>query len=107
MVDTGSEGRVDADDDHVVVDVAERSRYELHVDGRVVSTADYERRVDTVVVTYVRTEPDRRGEGMSDRLMRGVLADIRSRALRIEPVCWVAVAYVEGHPDESAGLLAS
>ena len=92
---------------HRVVDAPDRSRYELHVHDRVVSTADYHRRHDTVVVTYVHTEPDQRGRGMSDRLMSGLLADLRARGLTIEPVCWVAVAYVERHPGESAELLAS
>jgi predicted GNAT family acetyltransferase len=94
-------------DDHRVVDNPERSRYELHIGDVVASTADYHRRDDVVVVPYVRTEPELRGRGMSDRLMRGLLEDLRVRGLRIEPVCWVAVAYVENHPAEAADLLAS
>ena len=93
--------------DHRVIDNPERSRYELHVGDVIASTADYHRRDDVVVVSYVRTEPELRGRGMSDRLMQGLLDDLRANGLRIEPVCWVAVAYVEHHPAEAAELLAS
>jgi predicted GNAT family acetyltransferase len=44
---------------------------------------------------------------MSDRLMQGVLDDLRTNGLRIEPICWVAATYVENHPAEAAELLAS
>ncbi len=94
-------------DAHRVVDNPEHTRYELHVSGVIASTADYHRRDDVVVVSYVRTEPELRGRGMSNRLMQGILDHLRTNGLRIEPVCWVAVAYVENHPSEAAELLAS
>lgn len=94
-------------DEHLVVDNPERSRYELRVGDVIASTAEYHRVDDVVVISYVRTEPELRGRGMSDRLMHGVLDDLRANDLRIEPVCWVAVAYVENHPAEAAALLAS
>ncbi len=89
-----------------VVDNSEEGRYELHVGDRVVSTADYRRHDDVVAVPHVETTRQQRGHGMSDRLMRGMLDDLRARGLCIKPLCWVAAAYMRDHPED-ADLLAS
>lgn len=81
-------------------------RYELRVDDEVVSFADYHRHDSVVVVTHVETAVPWREQGMSDRLMRGLLDDLHARDLLIEPVCRVARTYVVGRPDDAA-LLAS
>ena len=46
--------------DHLVVDNANLTRYELHVDGVLVSLADYTRRDDVLVLPHVFTVPERR-----------------------------------------------
>ena len=57
---------------HEVRDNPERCRYELIVDDRIVSIADYSRDGATLVVPHVETDPAMRGQGMADRLMRGM-----------------------------------
>ena len=78
----------------------QRERYELIVDDRIVSIADYSLDGDTVVVPHVETEPAMRGQGMADRLMRGMLDDLRARELRIRPICSFAAAFIREHPDD-------
>ncbi len=87
--------------DFTVTDNADRRRYELRVDGRIVSIADYELTGDQVVlVPHVETDPEMRGRGMADRLMRGMLDDMRERGLRVTPICPFAAAYVRRHPAD-------
>jgi uncharacterized protein len=92
--------------DHHVRDNPERERYELIVDNRLVTIADYRLDGSTVVVPHVETEPAMRDQGMADRLMRGMLDDLRHRGLKILPLCTFAAAFIQDHPED-ADLLAS
>lgn len=85
---------------HSVRDNPDRNRYELVVDGRIVSIADYHLDGDTLVVPHVETDPEMRGQGMADRLMRGMLDDLRAGGRRITPVCPYAAAFIREHPDD-------
>lgn len=86
--------------DHTVRDNPARNRYELIVDDRIVSIADYHLDGDTVVVPHVETDPAMRGQGMADRLMRGVLDDLRARGRTITPLCPFAAAFIRERPDD-------
>lgn len=86
---------------HRVRDNPDRERYELIVDGRIVSIADYHLQGTTVVVPHVETEPALRGQGMADRLMRGMLDDLRSRGMTITPVCSFASSFIRDHPADA------
>jgi predicted GNAT family acetyltransferase len=85
----------------MVRDNSDRGRYELIVDDRIVSIADYHVDDTTVVVPHVETDPAMRGRGMADRLMRGMLDDLRRRALTIRPICSYAAAFIRDHPDDA------
>lgn len=74
-------------------------RYELHVDGDLVSIADFTTRPGAVVVPHVETRPDRRNRGHSHQLLAGVVDDLRARSLQIVPLCPAARAYVTALPD--------
>lgn len=94
-----------ADTRSIVRDNPDRCRYELVVDGRIVSIADYRIEGETLVVPHVETDPELRGRGMADRLMRGMLDDLRTRELRITPICSFAAGFIRDHPGD-ADLLA-
>jgi uncharacterized protein len=79
-------------------DNAERQRYELHVEGRVVF-ADYRRRDGIVAITHVEAPPELRGKGFADRLMREVAEGARSDGLKIVPLCGYAAAWLRRHRD--------
>ncbi len=81
-------------------DNPERERYELHVDGRLVTIADYRRDGDVIVVPHVETDPQMRGQGMADRLMRGMLDQLRSQGLSIRPLCPYAADFIRQHPGD-------
>lgn len=85
----------------IVSDNPDRQRYELRVDDRIVSIADYDfADGDVLVVPHVETDPELRGQGMADRLMRGMLDDLRAHDRRITPICPFAAAYLRRHPAD-------
>ena len=86
--------------EHTVRDNPERQRYELVVDGEIVSIADYSLRGQSVVVPHVETNPVHRGRGNADRLMAGMLADLRATGRTIVPICPFAADYIRQHPDQ-------
>lgn len=79
---------------------ADRSRYELFVDGQLAGLADYERRGDGVLV-FPHTEIDssRRGQGLGSTLVRGALDDVRASKGSIEARCWFVAQFIDEHPD--------
>lgn len=87
--------------DHEVRDNPDRGRYELIVDGRIVSVAEYQLDGSTLVVPHVETDPVMRGQGMAERLMRGMLDDLRANARTIRPICSFAASYVRAHPADA------
>ncbi len=85
-----------------VSDNPERRRYELRVDDRIVSIADYRIGADDVVIVpHVETDPELRGNGMADRLMRGMLDDLRAHDRKVTAICPFAVAYLRDHPADA------
>ena len=84
-----------------VLDHTDANRYELWVDDELISFADYVRRGDVLIVSHVETRRDLRGRGNADRLMKGMLDDIRARGLKVLPVCPHAVDYLRDHPEDA------
>ena len=77
----------------------DRAQYELYDGDELLSFADFSLVDGVVVVPQVETRLHLRGNGYSTRLMEGLVADLRERGLRIDPVCPVARWYVQALPD--------
>lgn len=90
---------------HSVRDNAERHRYELSVDGRMIGIAEYDRHDGVVVLPHTVIEAKERGQGWGEVLVRAALDDLRRQGLRIVPQCWFVAEFVDLHPDY-ADLLA-
>lgn len=88
-----------------VRDNTESDRFELWAGDTMISFADYTRSGDVLTVPHVETRPDLRRRGNADRLMKGMLEDLRSRGLRIVPTCPHAAGYIRDH-HEYADLVA-
>ena len=91
---SGSEPHVVRHDD--------RGRYELTRGDEVLSFAVFSESAGVVTVPHIETKVHHRGNGYAADLMAGVVDDLRSRGLLIEPICSVARAYVEALPDADA-----
>src|SRR5687767_6383287 len=79
---------------------AERSRYELLVDGELVGIADY-RELDDATLVFPHTEiaGNRRGQGLGAVLVQGALDDVRQRGAHVIPQCWYVAEFIREHPD--------
>lgn len=81
-----------------VIDVPERQRYELEVDGQTVF-ASYRREGAIVHIRHVEAPPSLRGTGAADRLMQGIVALARRDGLKIVPLCGYARAWLRRHEE--------
>ena len=93
-------------DDLVVRHAPEANRYELVSDGEVIGIADYRVLGDVVVFPHTVIDPDRRGEGLGETLVRGALDDTRRSGRLVDPRCWFVRQFIDAHA-EYQDLLAS
>ena len=84
-----------------VVHRPEEHRYELLVGDAHAGELVYRDRADGVVAfLHTEVDPTLQRSGLGSALVAGALADVRSRGLRVVPVCPFVVDYVRRHPDE-------
>lgn len=77
----------------------EASRFEVVVDGAVAGVADYVDEGDAVVFPHTEIDPDRRGTGLGERLVRGALDEMAERGRQVVPACWYVAQFIEEHPE--------
>jgi uncharacterized protein len=89
-----------------VLDVPERSRFEIHLDGRLAGFAQY-RTKDPTLIVFTHTEIDDafEGRGLGSALVRTALDTARDRGLSVRPDCPFVRAYIARHPDEYLALV--
>jgi predicted GNAT family acetyltransferase/glutaredoxin len=85
--------------DAEVVDVPEKSRYELRLDGRLIGLAAYRRRDGRISFTHTEVDESCEGRGFGSRLAAAVLDDALRHGLRVLPLCPFIAHYVEQHPE--------
>ncbi len=78
----------------------DRGRYELELDGDVVSFAVFSQRDDVITIPHIETEVRHRGNGYSSVLMDGVIDDIRVRDVQVRATCAVARAHIAANAPE-------
>ena len=69
------------------------SRYEMDEQG-LTSWADYRLQGDRIFITHVESPTALRGSGAAGRLMEALAQDVRSRGLKITPICGYAAAWL-------------
>ncbi|WP_019608246.1 GNAT family N-acetyltransferase [Nocardiopsis sp. CNS-639] len=82
-----------------VVDVRDRKRYEIRVDGEVAGFAEYILTDDMVTFTHTEIDPAHEGRGLGGTLVRGALDDVRPRGLMVLPLCPFVKGWIQRHPD--------
>ena len=87
-------------DEVVVRDNSTELRYEALVDGRMVGLLRYRQEPGHVVLVHSEVDLDLEGTGVGSELVRGALADIRARGLRMVPHCPFVIDYLRRHPEE-------
>jgi predicted GNAT family acetyltransferase len=99
---------VNAPVEPTVADVPERSRFEIHVDGRLAGFAAYRTKQDRAgLLVFDHTEIDDAygGRGLGSILVRAALDSARSRGLPVRPDCPFVRAYIARHPDDYLDLV--
>ena len=83
-----------------IVHVPERSRYEIHVDGKVAGITRAKEGDDGVLL-FSHTEVDDayEGQGLASKLVTGALDDVRRRGRKIEVTCEYVEGFLEKHPE--------
>lgn len=91
--------------DPEVVDVVDRHRYELRLDGTTAGFAEYARRADrhgdgeTIAFVHTVVEDAYAGRGLAGRLARAALDDARARGLAVLPFCPFIQGWIAKHPE--------
>jgi uncharacterized protein len=98
---TRDEGSADGDQDAAprVRHDAAGSRYELLAADRVVCEAEYRDAGSVRSFTHTLTQPELRGRGYADALVRAALDDTRAAGCTVVPVCWFVRDFIDAHPD--------
>jgi uncharacterized protein len=90
----------------MIVDVPERHRYEISVDGEPAGFVRYRLEPERIVFLHTEIKDAFAGRGIGGELARGVLDDARRRGLAVVPLCPFVRGWIDKHPDY-ADLLAS
>ena len=77
-------------------DNADRSRYELEIDGQIVF-ANYRRDGAILSILHVEAPIPLRGTGAASRLMQGIVEIARATGAKIVPLCSYAAAWLRRH----------
>ena len=85
--------------DTTVVDVPEKGRFEVRIDGRVVGLASYHVDGGTMTLPHTEVDPSLGGRGIGTALVAGVLDAARDRDLHVLPYCSFVRHYIQQHPD--------
>lgn len=78
---------------------AERSRYEIFVDGQLVGVADYRDRGDTLLFPHTEIDSSMRGQNLGAQLVQAALDDVRSTGKAVIPSCWYVAQFIDEHPE--------
>jgi predicted GNAT family acetyltransferase len=79
----------------------------MHVDGELVSVAEYLDHGHGLVFHHTVTVPRHRGHGYADQLVSYAIADVEARGLGpVRPTCWYVAEWFDRHPEHAALLAA-
>ena len=86
-------------DTSAVQDNPAAHRYELDLDGEVVGTLSYRTTGEVVKLIHTEIAPRWEAHGLGERLVVGVLDDVRARGLHIVVLCPFVAAFLRRHPE--------
>lgn len=90
---------MDEADDVRVVDNPQLRRYEAILDGEVVGFSEYRPVAGRLIFTHTEVDQRMEGRGIGSRLVRGLLEDVKQRAVPITVHCPFIRAYLRRHPE--------
>jgi predicted GNAT family acetyltransferase len=88
-----------------VLDVPERSRFEVVVNGELAGFSEYRRRPGLIAFTHTLIDPRFEGQGLAGRLVQTALSEARSQGLAVLPFCPFVRGYIAEHREEYIDLI--
>ena len=82
-----------------VVDVPDRARFEVRVDGEVAGFTEYRRRPGLTAFIHTLTDPRFEGQGLASQLVGTALSEARADGLSVLPFCPFVRAYIGRHTE--------
>jgi predicted GNAT family acetyltransferase len=82
-----------------VVDVPDRSRFGVRVDGELAGFAEYRRHSDVVAFTHTLIDAGFEGQGLGSRLVREALSQAGASGLSVLPFCPFVRGYIAAHDE--------
>jgi uncharacterized protein len=82
-----------------VTDDAERSRFELRVDGELVGWLDYRPAGDSIILAHTEVMDGHEGKGLGGALVSGSLEAARAMGRTVIATCPFAASYIDRHPE--------
>jgi len=82
-----------------VVDVPDRARFEVRVDGEVAGFTEYRRRPGLIAFIHTLTAPRFEGQGLASHLVGTALSEARADGLSVLPFCPFVRAYIGRHTE--------
>jgi uncharacterized protein len=92
---------VEAEMDPRVVDNPKQRRYELWIGETRAGVIEYLSEPGTILLVHTEVDPSFQGQGLGGRLVAGVLGDLRTRGLKLVPLCPFVRAYLRRHPEDT------
>ena len=93
--------------EYTVRDNPAELRYEILGGDDLLGIIRYVKEPGVVVLVHTEIEPKAEGRGLGSRLVAGALADIRSRGLKLVPVCPFVRDYLTRHPADDDLVVAN
>ena len=85
--------------DTSVVDVPERSRFEVRVDGETAGFTTYHRRPGLIAFMHTEIDPRFEGRGLGSQLVQTALSQARSEGATVLPFCPFVRSYIAEHSE--------
>ncbi len=74
-------------------------RYEIHDDGELAGVIMYRVTGDVVAFLHTETLEGFEGRGLAGRLVQEALDDLRTRGLKLQPLCPYVASWLTKHPE--------
>ncbi len=86
-----------------VIDNAEKSRFEVSMDG-VLAELTYRRRAGRLILVHTGVPEELGGRGLGGMLVRAAITKATAEGLTVVPLCPFARSWLERHPDVASGI---
>ena len=83
----------------VVRDNPAELQYELLLEGRKIGEIRYRVEPGAIALVHTEIDPAYEGQGLATRLVADTLRDLRTRGLRVIPICPIVAGYIHRHPE--------